>query len=171
MYLELMGSEAAISVRISDDRTGAGLGVARQEEDCRELLKRLGVEVGEVYIDNDVSATRKKPRPAYTRLLADVKDGRWSTVAVWHTDRLTRSPKEIEQWIELAEGLASPVAVQTVTSGVLELNTVAFATGDQSLDIDRGARPLGIRDEFVNRLRQLRAAIIQERAIVLDLPE
>jgi hypothetical protein len=28
---------AAIYVRISSDRTGAGLGVTRQEEDCRAL--------------------------------------------------------------------------------------------------------------------------------------
>jgi hypothetical protein len=33
---------AAIYVRISYDRTGAGLGVTRQEDDCRELCQRKG---------------------------------------------------------------------------------------------------------------------------------
>ncbi|MER5688882.1 hypothetical protein [Streptomyces sp. NPDC002205] len=33
---------AAIYCRISQDRGGAGLGVARQEEDCRALCARLG---------------------------------------------------------------------------------------------------------------------------------
>jgi len=46
----------AIYVRISSDRTGAGLGVARQEEDCLALCTRLGWIVYRVYIDNDVSA-------------------------------------------------------------------------------------------------------------------
>lgn len=33
---------AAIYCRISDDREGAGLGVARQDVDCREQADRLG---------------------------------------------------------------------------------------------------------------------------------
>jgi hypothetical protein len=52
---------AAIYVRISSDRTGAGLGVARQEEDCRALCERLGWQVVRVYPDNDVSAYSGKP--------------------------------------------------------------------------------------------------------------
>ena len=46
---------APVYVRISD-RAGAGLGVARQEEDCRALCGRLGWQVARVYPDNDVSA-------------------------------------------------------------------------------------------------------------------
>jgi hypothetical protein len=41
----------AIYVRISSDRTGAGLGVARQEEDCRALCERLGWTVARAYVD------------------------------------------------------------------------------------------------------------------------
>jgi site-specific DNA recombinase len=43
-------------VRISHDRAGAGLGIARQEEDCRELCARKGWDVAGMYPDNDVSA-------------------------------------------------------------------------------------------------------------------
>ncbi len=38
-------SGAAIYCRISKDRTGAGLGVERQEEDCGALAASLGLDV------------------------------------------------------------------------------------------------------------------------------
>lgn len=57
----------AIYARISRDREGSNLAVERQEEDCRKLAESLGLK-GEpdVYIDNDVSATSRKPRPEGT---------------------------------------------------------------------------------------------------------
>jgi DNA invertase Pin-like site-specific DNA recombinase len=106
----------AIYVRISQDRTGAGLGVARQEEDCRVLCERLGWNVVEIYIDNDVSAFSGKPRPEWERLMADVKAGHVQGVAVWHIDRLTRSPRELEDVIDLAD--RHSLALATVTGEV-----------------------------------------------------
>ena len=47
---------AAIYVRISQDRTGAGLGVERQADDCQQLCEAKSWKVVEVYVDNDVSA-------------------------------------------------------------------------------------------------------------------
>lgn len=96
-------SRAAIYVRISDDRLGEGLGVARQERDCRRLAARLGWTVAEVYTDNDISATSGKRRPAYERLLADIEAGAVGAVVVWDVDRLTRRPAELEAFILLAE--------------------------------------------------------------------
>ena len=66
---------AGIYCRISQDRTGEGLGVERQEADCRQLAERLGWQVAGVYTDNDVSAFSKKPRKAFLRLLDDLKNG------------------------------------------------------------------------------------------------
>jgi DNA invertase Pin-like site-specific DNA recombinase len=66
---------AGIYVRISQDREGAGLGVARQEEDCRALCERKGWQVAGVYADNDVLAYTGKPRPAWNRFLADIAAG------------------------------------------------------------------------------------------------
>lgn len=106
-------------VRISKDRTGAGMGVARQEKDCRALAKQLGWQVAEVYTDNDLSAYSGKPRPAYQRMLADLETGTIDAVVVWHTDRLHRSPKELETFVELVERMK--VATQTVKAGELDL--------------------------------------------------
>ena len=66
---------AAIYVRISSDRAGAGMGVARQEEDCRALCERLGWQVADVYRDNDVSAFSGQTRPAWQQLNSDIAAG------------------------------------------------------------------------------------------------
>jgi site-specific DNA recombinase len=92
------------------------LGVARQEEDCREKAKQLGWPVGDVYVDNDVSAYSGKPRPAWQQLLAHVESGTVDAVLSWHVDRLTRSPRELEDVIDLADRRG--LALATVTGDI-----------------------------------------------------
>ncbi|MEU3169066.1 recombinase family protein [Streptosporangium sp. NPDC006930] len=111
---------AAIYCRISQDREGAGLGVARQEADCRALIERKGWTVVDVYPDNDVSAYSGAPRPAWRRLLADIEDGSVDAIVCWHVDRLTRSPRELEDVIDLADRRG--VELATVT-GEIDLAT------------------------------------------------
>lgn len=98
----------AIYARISQDAAGLELGVTRQEQDCRAEAKSRGWEVVGVYADNDVSATRSKSRPEYERMLRDVRSGHLQAVVVWDIDRLTRTPREIEDVIDFADeyGLA-----------------------------------------------------------------
>ncbi|NYI46303.1 DNA invertase Pin-like site-specific DNA recombinase [Nocardioides aromaticivorans] len=57
-------NRAAIYTRISQDRTGAGLGVDRQEQDCRAKAEELGLDVVAVFSDNDTSAYRPRSAPA-----------------------------------------------------------------------------------------------------------
>jgi len=54
---------AAIYARISKDGTGAALGVERQERLCRDLAAQRGLDVNDVYVDNDLSAYNGKHRP------------------------------------------------------------------------------------------------------------
>jgi site-specific DNA recombinase len=116
------GRKAAVYVRISRDREGAGLGVQRQEQDCRELAQRLGWQVVGVYCDNDVSASdRRKKRNEYLRMCDDVKAGRVDAILTWHMDRLHRQPAELEQFIDLLEG--RDVAIQTVKAGEVDPNS------------------------------------------------
>ena len=96
-------SNAGIYVRISDDTEGLRAGVRRQAEDCRELCELLGWRVVDLYEDNDRSAYRGKRRPQYERMLADIAGGRIDAVVAWHVDRLTRHPRELEEFIEMAE--------------------------------------------------------------------
>ena len=93
---------AAIYTRISSD-AGTGLGVARQEQDCRILAAQRGWTIVDVYVDNDISASDGKPRPAYTRLLDDLAEGLIEAVLVWDLDRLRRRPAELEAFLDLAD--------------------------------------------------------------------
>lgn len=95
-----MVQAAAVYARISSD-DGSALGVARQIEDCHKLATSLGWVVAEDYIDNDVSAYSGKRRPGYDRMLDDIRDGLRDAVLVYHPDRLTRRPVEIEQFVEV----------------------------------------------------------------------
>ncbi len=56
-----------------------------------------------MYADNDMSAYTGTPRPEWNRLIADVLAGIISGIACWHVDRLTRTPRELEDVIDLAE--------------------------------------------------------------------
>lgn len=109
-------TRAAIYCRISQDRGGAGLGVARQEEDCRTFCERRGWNVTDVYPDNDVSAYSGAPRPEWDRLISDVKVGAIDAIVCWHVDRLTRSPRELEDVIDLAD--RQGVELATVTGEI-----------------------------------------------------
>ncbi|MFJ6384971.1 recombinase family protein [Kitasatospora sp. NPDC092039] len=118
-----MDTLAAIYCRISDDRVGAGLGVKRQETDCRSLCGRLSWPVGRVYVDNDLSAYSGRPRGDYRALMADLWTGPQNAVAAWHTDRLHRSPLELEEFIDLCD--RRHILVETYLAGPLDLTTPA----------------------------------------------
>ena len=98
-----MTTKAAVYVRISKDSGGESLGVTRQREDCTRKAADLGWTVHEVYEDNDVSASKNRPRPAYERMLADLRAGVVAAVVVYDLDRLTRRPIELEGFIDLVE--------------------------------------------------------------------
>lgn len=95
---------AAIYLRQSLDQTGDGLAVERQREDCERIARERGWNVVEVYTDNSISASKKTvKRPAYDRLLSDFGSGRFDALICYDLDRLTRQPRQLEDWIEAAE--------------------------------------------------------------------
>jgi DNA invertase Pin-like site-specific DNA recombinase len=114
---------AGVYCRISDDRAGAGLGVARQEEDCRARAEQLGWTVAAVYVDNDLSAYTGAARPGYERMLGELRAGVVNAVVAWHTDRLHRTPRELEEFIDICEARA--LSVETVKAGPVDLSTPA----------------------------------------------
>lgn len=112
---------AAIYVRISLDHTGEGLGVQRQEEDAHAIIAARGWTLAGVYRDNSISASdSRKHRPGYAGLQRDYADGLFDAMVVWDLDRLTRQPRQLEDWIEAAEGRG--LALIT-TNGEADLTT------------------------------------------------
>ena len=118
-----MTRRIAIYTRISDDKEGRALGVARQEADCRELAEREQWQVVATYSDNDISATERsrKRRPGWERMLDDAEAGRFDTILAYTTSRLTRRPREREDLIELHD--ACGIELRFVASPNPDLST------------------------------------------------
>lgn len=101
--------KAAIYLRISLDREMDGLAIDRQRDQCEALAAYRQWEVVETYVDQSKSATdRTKVRPAYDQMVADYKAGAFDAIICYDLDRLTRQPRQLEDWIDASElrGLA-----------------------------------------------------------------
>jgi site-specific DNA recombinase len=125
---------AGVYARISSDVEGTGQGVDRQVRDCRDLAGRLGWMVGEEYVDNDISAYSGKRRPAYERLVEDLRQGVRDGVLVYHADRLTRRPMQLEQFLQVID-----------RAGVKH---VRFVTGDTDIFSGDGLAMLRVQSAF-----------------------
>lgn len=88
--------------RISDDQHD-GAGVERQGEDTRRLAELHGFKLVDEIVDNSISAWSGKARPGYERLLAMIEHDEVDRVLVWHTDRITRSTRQLLDYIELTK--------------------------------------------------------------------
>lgn len=94
---------AATYLRISQDREMDGLAIERQREDCERLAEREGWEVVETYVDQSISATNaSKVRPAYDQMVEDYRAGAFTAIVCYDLDRLTRQPRQLEDWIDAA---------------------------------------------------------------------
>jgi site-specific DNA recombinase len=111
---------AGIYCRISLDSAGDELGVERQKADCAAETERQGWTIAGYYVDNDISASSGVRRPEYQRMLKDAASGAIDAIVVYDISRLTRTPRELEDIIILAErhsvGLAN-------VSGSVNLST------------------------------------------------
>lgn len=149
-------STAAIYVRISDDKAEDGAGVGRQERDCRELAERRGWSVGEVYVENDTSAYKRRKvrlpdgstafrvvRPAFRRLLDDLTAGRAHAFVAYDLDRVARDPRDLEDLIDVVQAGKISTAVVTgdvnlsTTDGVFMARTMVNVGHKASADTAR----------------------------------
>jgi site-specific DNA recombinase len=112
----------AVYARISDDRSGEAQGVARQLADCQALAKTKGWTVTAKFVDNDLSAYSGKERPEFRAMLDAIEEREFDAVIAYHQDRLTRRPREFEDFLSACE-----------SSGVKQ-----FATVSGDTDIGQG---------------------------------
>ncbi len=147
-----MQVKAIIYTRISKDRTGAGLGVERQESDCRLLAKQLGLEVIDVIVDNDLTAYNGKHRPGFTTLLRRMEAGECGVVLAWHADRIYRDTKDLERLIEVCD--QASINIHTVQAGVLDLSN---ASGRMAARIYCAVQ----RHEVEHSIERIKAAKLQ----------
>lgn len=96
-------TRCAIYLRISLDATGEGLAVARQREECLRIADQRGWHVVAEYTDTASASDRRKIRPGYRDLAAAYQAAEYDALICWDLDRLTRQPRELENWIDAAE--------------------------------------------------------------------
>jgi DNA invertase Pin-like site-specific DNA recombinase len=111
---------AAVYARLSQDRNGDSLGIARQVELCEKVAKERGWRVAEIYQERNVSAYSGAKRPAFERLKGDIRDGRVSAVIAVDQDRLARRLGELNEFIELC---AEKRALIVLLSGEIDTTT------------------------------------------------
>lgn len=122
---------AAIYVRISDDRAGDAAGVGRQESDARALADRLGWTVTEVVMENDTSAYKRRTvalpngrhelrviRPGFRHLLDVITSGGIDGLIAYDLDRTARDPRDLEDLIDAVEQRSPRLPVESVTGSL-----------------------------------------------------
>jgi site-specific DNA recombinase len=103
----------------------------------------------------DLSAYSGKARPAYLRMLADLRDGVRDGVIVYHPDRLTRRPVELEEFVG--------------TLDAAKVRHVRFVVGDMDLGTGDGLMIVRIlaamgANESATKSRRVRRKMEQNAA-------
>ncbi len=151
-----MQLKVAIYARISQDAAGLGLGVERQVQDCcaRVAAEPAWSVVGAPYVDNDISATKGRPRPQYLALMAAVERGEIDVIVVWQQSRLWRNRRERADAIEVLQ--RAEVRIVAIKGAELDLST---ATGRMVAGVigEMDAFESEVKGERVKRAMQQRA--------------
>jgi site-specific DNA recombinase len=151
-------------LRISLDATGEMLAVERQREDCIRICQERGWAIVGEFVDNSVSASdARKTRPGYDAMLKAFDAGEFDALVCYDLDRLTRQPRQLEDWIDRANSgsllivTANGEADLTTDGGMLFARIkLAVARGEvdrksarqkRALQqrADKGKPPLGVR--------------------------
>ncbi|MEU9913149.1 recombinase family protein [Streptomyces sp. NPDC051001] len=124
-------TRAVLLVRISDDKAQDAKGVGRQEDDGRALADRLGWQVAEVVVENDVSAYRRRKiklpdgssalrtlRPGFRAVLDKLASGERDGLLAYDLDRVARDPRDLEDLIDIVESRHPRIPVASVTGSL-----------------------------------------------------
>jgi site-specific DNA recombinase len=95
-------TRAALYLRQSLDETGEGQAIDRQREACMKLADARGWTIAAEFVDNSVSATNGT-RARWSSMLDAAERGEFDVIVAWALDRLTRSVKDMEVLVDLAE--------------------------------------------------------------------
>lgn len=110
-------SRAGLYLRQSMDRDGRAEGIDRQRARCRKRAEERGWIIVDEYVDNDVSATKRRGiGTAWHRLIEDAKAGKIDIVVAVDQDRILRGIRDLVTLIDVG------VRVSTI-DGELDLTT------------------------------------------------
>lgn len=113
---------------------------------CRQLAEREGWGVADSYFDETVSGVSIRGRAGLSRLLADVRDGRFGVVCAEALDRISRDQEDIAH-VHMVLRFAG-VTLHTVADGVADEMQIAEGPCRQD-----ASRPAWARREGTVRRR------------------
>jgi len=95
---------AGIYIRVStEDQAREGFSLPEQEKRLRAMCEYKGYIVYDIYKDAGISAKTGNKRPAFDKLLQDIKEKKVNTIVVLKLDRLTRSVADWEKILTFLE--------------------------------------------------------------------
>lgn len=119
-----MTHRCAIYLRQSLDATGEQLAVRRQREDCVAIAEQRGWKVAAEFVDNSISASdARKQRPGYDAMIRAFDAGEFDALICYDLDRLTRQPRQLEDWIERADPDRGGSLLLVTANGEADLTT------------------------------------------------
>jgi site-specific DNA recombinase len=150
-------TRCAIYTRVSTDSQAEVVfnSCEAQEDRIRAFISsQPGFEVAKVYSDPGYSGANTE-RPALRQMLADIRGGHINMVIAYKIDRLTRSPKDFYELIELFESRgASFISVterfdtSTPSGRLLRNIMLTFAQFERELISER------VRDKLIQRVKR-----------------
>lgn len=95
---------AGIYIRVStEDQSRHGFSLPQQKENLEALCKYKGYEIYKVYQDAGISAKDMEHRPAFQKMLGDMRKGKINYIVAYKLDRVTRSVRDLEELISELE--------------------------------------------------------------------
>ncbi|APU24135.1 site-specific recombinase, DNA invertase Pin (plasmid) [Actinoalloteichus sp. GBA129-24] len=99
----------------------------------------MGVRVVGVYLDNDISATTgSRKRTEYYEMLEILKRDSARVVLSWHSDRMHRNNRELEDYIDICEPRG--ILTHTVRAGTMDLSTAVGQAAARTFTAWAGAQ-------------------------------
>ncbi len=144
----------AIYTRVSTtDQAREGHSLEEQEKRLRAMCEANGYTVYKVYTDAGISGKSAENRPAYQKMLRDMKKGKFNLIVAFKMDRLSRSIIDFEEFFN---------EIKKYDCGVELLCEKIDTSGAAGMMF---ARILGIFAQFERELIQERTLVGVESAV------
>ena len=99
-----MKKNAALYCRVStEDQAREGYSLPEQQEKLKDLCKFRDYNIYNIYEDAGISGKDMDHRPAFMKMLEEVKNGNVNVIVAYKLDRLTRSVRDLEVLISELE--------------------------------------------------------------------
>ena len=147
-------TKVGIYIRVStQEQVIHGYSIGAQTDRLKKYCEVMGWDIYKLYIDEGISGKNMKDRPEMQNLLHDIKDEKVNNVLVLKVDRLTRSVRDLVDFVDLIN------EKNCQFTSLMEMIDTSTATGRMFLKI------IGIFAEFERENTIERVEIANSRKV------